>query len=357
MRRTKIHRLGGDTALRNPIADENTSQVSDSTSAVAQRENARFGSRQLIVLAMPLALVIAFPALSNDMRNLGPAAPIIEGIGKPPGVVVQEGDITGTTISKRPAGLSQVVIRQQTHAAELALPEPYPPPQIVVREREGTGARVLAEATALPELLVHDRADAGAPSKDRIDAMRQDLTQEREGTVAPIQNGAHGSSEIAARGQLRSSKPVLKVIDRRSAMRGAARAGPGEPIRPVPADMGTNPEKVALGRALFHDPRLSKDNTTACASCHDLGSGGDDGRRVSVGVEGKLGSINAPTVFNVGLNFKQFWDGRASTLQQQIDGPVQSPVELGTLWPDVIEKLYKHERLPKSIRGSVFGRH
>ena len=116
-----------------------------------------------------------------------------------------------------------------------------------------------------------------------------------------------------------------------------------EPIRPIPADMGTHPEKVALGRALFHDPRLSKDNTTACVSCHDLGSGGDDGRRVSVGVEGKLGTINAPTVFNVGLNFKQFWDGRASTLEQQIDGPVQSSVELGSLWPDVIEKLYVHE--------------
>ena len=295
---------------------------------------------------MPLALVVAFPALSNDMRGLGPVAPIIEEISKPPDVVAREGDISGTTIPKRPAGLSQVVMRQQTHAAELAPPEPYPPPQIVVREREGTAARILAESTAQPELLVHDQTDAGAPSRDRTDAMRQDLTRERREPVAPIQDGARGSSEIAAGGQLRSSKPVLGAIDRRSTMRVAARAGPGEPIRPVPADMGTDPEKVALGRALFHDPRLSKDNTTACVSCHDLGSGGDDGRRVSVGIEGKLGSINAPTVFNVGLNFKQFWDGRASTLQQQIDGPVQSPVELGTLWPDVIEKLYKHESYP-----------
>ena len=115
--------------------------------------------------------------------------------------------------------------------------------------------------------------------------------------------------------------------------------------------MGTDPEKVALGRALFHDPRLSKDDTTACVSCHDLASGGDDGRKVSIGVEGKLGSINAPTVFNVGLNFKQFWDGRAATLEQQIDGPVQSPVELGTLWPDVIQKLYVHESYPQRFKA------
>ena len=123
-------------------------------------------------------------------------------------------------------------------------------------------------------------------------------------------------------------------------------ASPDEPIRPIAEETSTNPEKVALGRALFHDPRLSKDNTTACVTCHDLGSGGDDGRRVSVGVEGRTGPINAPTVFNVLLNFKQFWDGRASTLHEQIDGPVQSTVELGSLWPDVVAKLYDHESYP-----------
>ena len=132
-----------------------------------------------------------------------------------------------------------------------------------------------------------------------------------------------------------------------------ARPNDDEPIKPIPADMGTSPQKVALGRALFHDPRLSKDNSTACVSCHDLGSGGDDGRRVSVGIDGKLGTINAPTVFNVGLNFKQFWDGRANTLEQQIDGPVQSSVELGSLWPDVVEKLYVHESYPQRF-GALY---
>ena len=122
--------------------------------------------------------------------------------------------------------------------------------------------------------------------------------------------------------------------------------GAGEPLRPIPAAPDADPEKVALGRALFHDPRLSKDNSMACVSCHDLSHGGDDGRAVSVGVEGRTGPINAPTVFNAGLNFRQFWDGRAATLEHQIDGPVQASVELGSLWPDVIAKLYDHESYP-----------
>ena len=123
--------------------------------------------------------------------------------------------------------------------------------------------------------------------------------------------------------------------------------GAGEPIRPIPAAPEADPERVALGRALFHDPRLSKDSSTACVSCHDLSHGGDDGRAVSVGVEGRTGPINAPTVFNAGLNFRQFWDGRAATLEHQIDGPVQAPAELGSLWPEVITKLYEHEGYPK----------
>ena len=118
-----------------------------------------------------------------------------------------------------------------------------------------------------------------------------------------------------------------------------------EPIRPI-EELDVDPEKVTLGRALFHDPRLSKDSTTACVSCHDLANGGDDGLRVSVGIGGQAGTINAPTVFNVGLNFKQFWDGRADTLEEQIDGPVQSAIELGSLWPEIIAKLHAHESYP-----------
>ena len=129
-------------------------------------------------------------------------------------------------------------------------------------------------------------------------------------------------------------------------------ANGGEPIRPVPAP-DVDWARAALGERLFHETRLSKDDTVSCASCHDLDSGGDDGRRVSVGIDGEVGPINAPTVFNAGYNFKQFWDGRAGTLEAQVDGPVTSPVEMGSLWPDVVAKLYRDETYPSQF-GAIY---
>ena len=134
-------------------------------------------------------------------------------------------------------------------------------------------------------------------------------------------------------------------------MAGAPGGGPraDEPIKPIPETLEVDAGKAALGRALFHDPRLSRDDSIACASCHRLASGGADGRKVSIGVDGQAGVINSPTVFNAGLNFKQFWDGRAKNLEQQIDDPVQSPREMGSLWPDIVAKLYQDEDYPEQF--------
>ena len=114
-----------------------------------------------------------------------------------------------------------------------------------------------------------------------------------------------------------------------------------EPIKPIPLKHEADLKKAAIGAQLFHDRKLSRDNTISCASCHILAEGGDDNRRVSTGIENRQGGINSPTVFNVAMNFKQFWDGRATTLHQQIDGPVQADIEMGSLWPEVIAKLYR----------------
>ena len=123
-----------------------------------------------------------------------------------------------------------------------------------------------------------------------------------------------------------------------------------EPIKPIPETIDVDPRKVELGRLLFHDPLLSKDETVSCASCHDLASGGDDGRTVSIGIEGREGPINSPTVFNTAFNFKQFWDGRARDLEAQIDGPVQNPIEMGNLWPEVVARLYQDDEYPKQFK-------
>ena len=129
-----------------------------------------------------------------------------------------------------------------------------------------------------------------------------------------------------------------------------------EPIRPVPLNPDVDLAKAELGRRLFHDTRLSKDNTISCASCHDLSTGGDDGEVVSTGIEGRQGLVNSPTVFNAGFNFKQFWDGRAHTLSDQIDGPVQSNIEMESLWPDVVTKLYQDDDYPGLFEQVYAGR-
>lgn len=123
----------------------------------------------------------------------------------------------------------------------------------------------------------------------------------------------------------------------------AASGGPSlldlSPIRPLPEGVPVDARKVSLGDRLFHETRLSKDATISCASCHDLAQGGDDGRTVSVGVGGAKGTLNAPTVLNSGFNFRQFWDGRAATLEEQVDGPLLHPAEMASSWPVVLAML------------------
>lgn len=116
-------------------------------------------------------------------------------------------------------------------------------------------------------------------------------------------------------------------------------AGSSEPIQPITLATNLDPGKVALGRRLFLDVRFSRDATMSCATCHDLARSGVDGRRVAVGLGGAKGRRNTPTVFNSDLNEKQFWDGRADTLEAQIDGPLLDEREMGGSWPNVLRVL------------------
>ena len=113
-----------------------------------------------------------------------------------------------------------------------------------------------------------------------------------------------------------------------------------EVTQPIPKGMQFDAGKVALGRELFDDKRLSVDDTIACASCHVLSRGGADGMTHSIGVHGAEGGINAPTVLNSAFNFTQFWDGRAANLEDQMDGPVNHPKEMGSSWSKILAKLH-----------------
>ncbi|MEG3617937.1 cytochrome-c peroxidase [Magnetovibrio sp. PR-2] len=120
----------------------------------------------------------------------------------------------------------------------------------------------------------------------------------------------------------------------------------GSALSPLPAAPNNiDLRKVRLGEEMFHDPRLSADDTISCASCHDLNAGGADGLSKPVGIGGTKGGINTPTVFNSAYNFKQFWDGRAESLEEQAAGPVHNPAEMGSNWPEVVDKLNQDERI------------
>ena len=113
-----------------------------------------------------------------------------------------------------------------------------------------------------------------------------------------------------------------------------------EPVRPIDQSLDYDPAKAALGFALFHDPRLSVDNTVSCASCHELENAGVDNHQYSHGVDDQLGGVNAPTVYNAVYNFVQFWDGRAQTLAAQAAGPPLNPVEMASeSFDQIIAKL------------------
>ncbi len=123
----------------------------------------------------------------------------------------------------------------------------------------------------------------------------------------------------------------------------------------VPADNPLTKEKIELGRLLFFDKRMSKNNTIACASCHMAKKGFGDGMPVSTGINGLKGGRSAPVSFNRVYSTAQFWDGRAATLEDQSVGPLINPVEHGFANHDeVVAKLKKVPGYRKLFQ-EVFG--
>ncbi|MBT9614372.1 MAG: cytochrome B6 [Burkholderiales bacterium] len=108
-----------------------------------------------------------------------------------------------------------------------------------------------------------------------------------------------------------------------------------EPIQPIPEPPLLDPLKVDLGERLFRDPRISRDGSIACTSCHIFGLALTDRQPQSRRVGGEQTEFNTPTLFNVTLNFRLFWNGRAKQLEEQI----AHPRDTGTEWNNVLRKL------------------
>jgi len=108
---------------------------------------------------------------------------------------------------------------------------------------------------------------------------------------------------------------------------------------PTPEANPLTPEKIALGRKLFFDRRLSRDRTVACATCHDPRRAFTDGQAVSVGVFGRRGTRNVPTLLNRAYGSAYFWDGRASTLEAQVLQPIQLRNEMDMTFGEILLRL------------------
>ncbi len=126
------------------------------------------------------------------------------------------------------------------------------------------------------------------------------------------------------------------------------------PKVPIPSDNLPFDAKAELGKLLFFDPRLSKDNSISCAFCHVPAAGFADPRQFSLGVGGKQGGRNAPSAMNAAYNHLQFWDGRAGSLEEQALGPIQNPVEMAETLKGVVKKLGKVKGYQARFRA-VFG--
>lgn len=125
---------------------------------------------------------------------------------------------------------------------------------------------------------------------------------------------------------------------------------------PAPAWNPTTPNKVALGERLFHDPVLSVDRTVSCSSCHDVKQGaGEDHRSASLGVGGRAGDRNAPTVWNAAFQSVLFWDGRAASLEAQAQGPLVNPKEMGMPSLEAVELRVREDVSYREPFARAFG--
>jgi len=124
----------------------------------------------------------------------------------------------------------------------------------------------------------------------------------------------------------------------------------------VPTNNPLTEEGITLGKKLFFDPILSKDNTQSCASCHDPKNAFTDDTRFSEGVDSKLGTRNSMPLFNLAWNFDErfMWDGKELSIERQAFSPVRNPIEMHSDWKNVAKKLQEHTEYP-TLFQQAFG--
>ena len=263
-----------------------------------------------------LVVALAFPLSNLGSRTLDPAV---------------AGRVTNPTLA---ANLDFYANRcLDCHSAEVKLPF-YASFPIAKGMIEADRAAALRHWDADRELLV-----AGLPSEATLSKIQQVL---EDGSMPPAEYTAlHWGASVS----VSDRDAQLSMI---RTLRAEASPGYDDPADPllaravlpiVDTSSSLDKPKIELGRKLYHDTRLSADNTISCASCHGLDKGGSDEAVSSTGVGGQKGPINSPTTFNALYAVAQFWDGRAADLQAQAAGPVENPKEMADDWDEVVKEL------------------
>jgi cytochrome c peroxidase len=132
---------------------------------------------------------------------------------------------------------------------------------------------------------------------------------------------------------------VAPIQTTRAQTPGLQPAADEEPITPVPLPPAADPQKLALGERLFADPRLSRDGSRTCSTCHDISTNGGDRDRHETALGGSNAALNTGTVFNAALSFRLGWEGRFRTLEAQAEASLQNPEAMGTTAAEVVGKL------------------
>ena len=136
----------------------------------------------------------------------------------------------------------------------------------------------------------------------------------------------------------------------------AVRSSSGaEPITPIPVPAGLDPRRVTLGDQLFHDPRLSHDNTLSCGSCHDTSTNGASANARDRDANGSLLPFNTPTVFNAALNFRLTWEGNVRTLVSEAEGGLRNPAIMGSSAEEAVAKISADPAMAQRFRDA-YGR-
>lgn len=270
-----------------------------------------------------IVAVVAFVAL---------AALALPGInlvtGSPHGTPIT----TGASPELAKAGLVLEASCVNCHSEEHVLPwyANLPPASTVIEADIHGGLRRL-------DLVGAMKAPDGLPSEAGLAMVERVVDQ---GVMPPSRYVAlHWDASLSASEREAVLDWVHDVRTRHFAPAGLAPEVARATVHPLPEKVEYDAAKAALGRKLYHDTRLSGDDTVSCASCHDLAKGGTDQANVSTGIRGQAGGINAPTTFNAVFNVAQFWDGRAADLQAQAGGPPLNPVEMGGKWEEITAKL------------------